>query len=63
MNFTELLRKIVKSIAYASAGGGLVIGSASLDLVDADLPTIVYLVVAGVIFNAAKEYLKSLAEK
>lgn len=56
---SEFLRKILKSIAYASAGGGILIGGATLNLVDADFATIAYLVIVSVIFNAAKEFLKS----
>jgi len=56
----EFLQKIVKSIAYASAGGSIVIGGGLIDLVDVDLFTTAYMVVAAVLFNAAREYIKKL---
>ena len=59
---SQLLTKIVKSVAYASAGGAIVLGTAKVDLVDADLVTTIYMVVAAVLFNAVKEYLKTLSK-
>ena len=58
----EFLTKIPKSIAYASAGGGILIGGATLDLVDADFSTIAYLVIVSILFNAAKEFLKTKSQ-
>ena len=59
MNFKELLQKIIKSIAYASAGGSIVIGSGMMDLTDVDLFTTAYMVVAAVLFNAVREIISS----
>lgn len=54
--------KIIKSIAYASAGGAIAIGAGTINLVDADFLTIVYTVICAVIFNFFKEISKSLLE-
>ena len=59
---TNLLQKILKSIAYASAGGGILIGGATMNLVDADFTTIAFMVIVSVLFNAVKEYLKTLSK-
>ncbi len=50
--------KQIKSIAYASAGGSIVIGSAVVDLVDADAITILFMIGAAVVFNMLKELYK-----
>ena len=54
----EFFTKIIKSIAYASAGGVIVAGTATIDLVNADVWTTLYMVIAAVIFNALKELVK-----
>ena len=59
MDIKKFLLKQVKSVAYASAGGALVIGSAQVDLVNADAWTIIYMVVAAVGFNVIKELTKN----
>ncbi len=59
MKIQKFLIKQIKSIAYASAGGSLLIGSATIDLVDADLLTIIYMVIAAVGFNVIKELTKN----
>ncbi len=55
----KFLLKQIKSIAYAAAGGSLVIGTATVDLVDADALTILYMIVAAVGFNVIKELTKN----
>lgn len=60
---TQLGQKILKSIAYASAGGAITIGAGHANLVDVDFLTTVYMVLSAVLFNAAREYLKRLGEK
>ena len=59
----DIITKIVKSFAYASAGGAIVAGTATINLVDADFATTAYMVIASVLFNAIRELLKSFAEK
>jgi hypothetical protein len=58
-NIRKFILKQLKSIAYASAGGSLVIGSAQVDLINADAWTIIYMVVAAVGFNVIKEMTKN----
>ena len=53
----ELPLKILKSIAYASAGGSIALGAGQINLVDADAATIAYMVIAAVLFNFCKELL------
>lgn len=53
-----LFQKVVKSFAYASAGGAIAVGAGSMNLVDADFATILYMVVAAVFFNFLKELAK-----
>ena len=52
------LNKMLKSAAYASGGGVIAIGGATIDLVDADLLTILYMVLSAIIFNFIKEMTK-----
>ena len=59
----KLIEKIVKSIAYASAGGAIVLGTAHVNLVDADLYTTIYMVLSAVAFNALREFLSTLIKK
>ena len=59
MDIPKFLLKQIKSVAYASAGGSLVIGSATTDLVDADPFTILYMIIAAVGFNMIKELTKN----
>lgn len=62
MNIKELIQKTIKSIAYASTGGSIVIGTGMMDLTDVDLATTAYMVVAAVLFNAVREFIKSLTK-
>jgi len=59
----DLLTKIVKSVAYASASGAIVAGTATTVNLDADLYTTIYMVIAAVLFNAIREFAKTLTEK
>lgn len=59
----DFLQKILKSIAYASAAGGIVAGTAKIDLIDADASTTIYMVISAVLFNFVREYLKNLTGK
>ena len=54
----QLLLKSIKNVAYESAKGTLVMGTAVVNLVDADAFTLLYLIIAGVIFNFIKEIAK-----
>ena len=55
----KLAKKMIKSFAYASAAGTITIGSATADLVNADVWTILYMVTAAFIFNILKELVKN----
>ena len=63
MDTIDFVEKQVRSIAYASAAGSLVIGGASVDLVNADPYTIIYMVIAAVGFNTIKESTKVWRKK
>ena len=57
-----LLYKVIKSFAHASAVGGITAGAAVINLVDADVYTTIYMVLAAILYNAVREYIK-LAQK
>ena len=59
MDIKKFVLKQIKSIAYASAGGALVIGGAQVDLVNADAWTILYMIISAVGFNVIKELTKN----
>lgn len=54
----ELLIKIVKNTAYEASKGGLVLGGAAVNLINAEPYTVAYIIFAGVVFNLLKEITK-----
>ena len=58
-NIWKFILKQLKSVAYASAGGTILIGGATVDIVDADAITILYMIIAAVGFNVFKELTKN----
>jgi len=59
MDYKKFILKQIKSIAYASAGGIIVIGGASVDIVNAESWTVIYMIISAVIFNIIKEIFKN----
>ena len=57
-NFKDIVQKAIKNAAYEAGKGTMVIGGAAIYLVDADLSTVLYLVIAGFVFNLIKEFTK-----
>ena len=55
---SSIYLKMIKSVGYAAAAGALTIGTAKVDLIDADPSTMLYMVVAAVVFNLIKELAK-----
>ena len=58
MTIWEFIFKQFRSVAYASAGGSIVIGGAVVDIINADPITIMYMVGSAVLFNILKELVK-----
>lgn len=54
----NLIYKIIKATGYEATKGALVIGTATIDLVNADLFTIIYLFIAAILFDVIKETIK-----
>ena len=54
----EKFYKAIKATSYEAGKGAITIGAASINIIDIELPTLLYLFVASVIFDILKEVLK-----
>lgn len=63
MNTKDIFEKILKGVGIAAAGGGIAIGAGTVNIVDADFLTIIYVVVASSLFNAIYQFLRGKINK
>ena len=59
----DFFHKVLKSLAHASAGGAIIAGTATINLIDADVSTTVYMVCAAILYNAIREFFIATAIK